>query len=106
MNGDQSTEHFDIVMENPANYYNHPSEIETDPRLTTAERLKLLEDWNTDISHKLSADDEGMTPAHSSESADDAVIMEEIAHAKARVETANPETDSIMAAIKRIWHRL
>lgn len=106
MNDDQTTENFDIVMENPATYYSRPSEIETDPRLTTAERLKLLEEWHTDISQKLSADEEGMAPAHSRVSANDAVIMEEIANTKASVENADTENSGIIAAIKRIWQKI
>jgi hypothetical protein len=106
MNDDQTTEHFDIVMENPAIYYHHPAEIVTDPRLTKAERLKLLDEWNIDISQKLSADEEGMTPARARDSADDAVIMEDIAHAKAAVENAEEANEGILAAIQRLWHRL
>ncbi len=106
MNNDQTTEQFDVVMENPAIYYNHPSEIIDDPRLTTLERLRLLDEWNMDISQKLSADEEGMTPADARDSANDAVILEQIAHTKTIIENREPVNEGIFAAIERVWHRL
>jgi hypothetical protein len=100
------TDDFDIVMENPAIYYSHPAEIVADPRLTNPERIRLLDEWNMDICNKLSADEEGMIPPRASDSADDAVIMEEIAKARAKVEETDPGPEGVIAAMKRIWHRL
>jgi hypothetical protein len=106
MNIAHMTDDFDIVMENPAIYYSHPAEIVADPRLTDPERIRLLDEWNMDISNKLSADEEGMIPSHASNSADDAVIMEEIATARAKVEEIKPKPEGVIAAIQRIWQRL
>jgi hypothetical protein len=106
MTAEHMTEDFNIVMENPAVYYRHPAEIVTDPRLNSQERIRLLDEWNMDISNKLSADEEGMIPAHAIDSADDAVIMEDIAAAKSKIDDSNASRDGIVDAIKRIWHRL
>jgi hypothetical protein len=103
---DDVTDDFETVIQNPAEYYRHPSEIVDDPRLKDAERLRLLEEWHMDISNKLSADEEGMTPPHARDSANDAVILEKIALARTQIDAVDPEGEGVMAAIKRIWHRL
>lgn len=106
MKPDDVTEDFETVILNPAEYYRLPSEIVDDPRLNDAERLRLLEEWHIDINNKLSADEEGMPPPHARDSANDAVIIEKIAHARTQIDGIDEQADGVLAAIKRIWHRL
>ena len=102
---ENTTSDFDFVMQDPASYYRRPSEILEDPQLSRDERLKLLEEWQMDISLKLTADEEGMTPPHPRDSAKDAVLLEEIAAANETL-SQEPEQSGMMAALTRLWHRL
>lgn len=49
MLSNDASEDFDTVIQNPAHYYRLPSEIPEDPRLTRAEQIRLLEEWQIDI---------------------------------------------------------
>ena len=101
-----ASEDFDTVIQNPAHYYRLPSEIPEDPRLTRAEQIRLLEEWQIDINNKLAADEEGMTPAHARESANDAVIIEKIAQALRQIDGGDKKSGGLMIAIKRMWQRI
>ena len=103
---ENTTTDFDFVLQNPAKFYRCPAEIAEDPQLSHEERLKLLEEWHTDISHKLTADDEGMTPPHARDSANDAVLLEEIAAVRENLGDELPEQGGVIAALARLWHRL
>ena len=103
---ENTTSDFDFVLQNPANYYRRPAEIAQDPQLSHEERLKLVEEWHTDISHKLTADEEGMTPPHARDSANDAVLLEEISATRENLGDEEPEQGGVIAALARLWHRL
>lgn len=100
-----TTADFDFVLQNPANYYRWPDEILHDPQLADDERVKLLEEWQMDINNKLTADEEGMIPAHAHDSAKDAVLLEQIAAARDQIDLEQPKT-GVFAALNRLWHRL
>lgn len=110
MVGDSCTEDFDTVIQDPAKFYRNPAAVADDPQLSSAERIRLLDEWQMDISNKLAADDEGMTPSHSRDSAKDAVLIEEIAMARDRVGPSNADdaarSDSVMTKISRFWNRI
>ena len=103
---ENSTEDFDMVSQNPADYYRNPLEIVEDPQLTDDERLRLLEEWHTDISNKLTADEEGMTPLHARDSARDANFLADIAQAREKIEADAQQPTGIRGALARLWHRL
>ena len=103
---ENTTSDFEFVLQNPATFYRHPREIIDDPQLNHAERRKLLEEWHTDISNKLSADDEGMTPPHARDSANDAVFLQEIADAREKLGEVEDQEGGVLAALERFWHRL
>lgn len=104
------TEDFEVVSQDPAKYYRNPSAVADDPQLSSAERLRLLDEWHIDISRKLSSDEEGMTPPHARDSAEEASLLEEIACARGKIESTNdnePAVDNgIMAKVSRFWNRI
>ena len=54
------TDDFDIVATNPAAYYTGPADVFDDPDLTREQKLRLLEEWEIDLTRQLESDGEGM----------------------------------------------
>jgi hypothetical protein len=111
MKPEDGTDDFSVVSENPAEFYSSPEDILLDKRVSNEERLRLLEEWHTDISNKLTADEEGMTPESPLCSADDADLLKEIARAREKIDQNQmDDRDSveggIVQTVARIWHRL
>jgi hypothetical protein len=54
------TQDFDVVVMNPAAFYNGPADVMDDAELTRAQKLRLLEEWEIDLKRTLESDSEGM----------------------------------------------
>ena len=83
---DKMMEHLATVSENPAVHYNNPDEIVADTNLSDLDRHRLLEEWQTDIAQKMSADEDGMPPAPGPQRGKDIVTLEKIANAQTAVD--------------------
>jgi hypothetical protein len=72
------------ALTNPEAQFEHPMAVAAAAGLTTDGKLAVLDKWAADITQRLDATDEGMTPGP--HSPDDAGLMNEIAQAKRAIE--------------------
>jgi len=95
---------FDAVVVDPAAYFETPQAIVDDATLTRDEKLRLLDEWELDISERSTAADEGMVPDDSTRLDHDArtAVAIKSAHASV-VEGPDVETPSLPM---RLWKRL
>ncbi len=105
----EQTDDFDIVATNPACYYKGPAEVFDDPELTREQKLRLLEEWEIDLSRQLESDGEGMAQgtdqADEGKRANDAALLRQVANWRRRA----IEEDMISAGstvVGRIWRRI
>ncbi|MFT3809689.1 MAG: hypothetical protein QM698_07205 [Micropepsaceae bacterium] len=105
----EDTNDFDIVATNPAAYYSGPAEVFEDPDLTRAQKLRLLEEWEIDLTRQLESDGEGMAQgldqADEGRRANDAALLKQVANWRRRaleedVQAANS------TVVGRIWRRI
>ena len=105
----EDTNDFDIVATNPAAYYSGPAAVFDDPDLTRAEKLRLLEEWEIDLTRQLESDGEGMAQgldqADEGRRANDAALLKQVANWRRRA-----MEEDIAAAnstvVGRMWRRL
>lgn len=58
----EMTSDFEVVAENPQIFYAAPSDVLRDPDLTSDDKLRLLDEWVSDLEALAVADGEGMAP--------------------------------------------
>ncbi len=95
---------FDIVLGDPAAYFETPRAIADDSSLSRAEKLQLLDEWAKDIADRSSAADEGMIPDVPGQIECDDALAAKIFAVREAVE-ATPEDGLITTAV-RLWKRL
>jgi hypothetical protein len=107
------TDDFDIVTANPAAYYAGPADVFHDPDLTKEQKLRLLEEWETDLKQRLVSDSEGMAPPDgeidNSKSDDAGVKLRQASNYLRQVRGEEPGEPFPLAprpVLGRIWHRL
>lgn len=108
MNNDETNE-FSVVAANPEDFYRSPADVLDDPALTHEEKLRLLGEWEADITSRLGADSEGMAqspmPADRGRAADDAALLKQVATSRRRAnELKDWATGGTM--LGRVWRRL
>lgn len=103
------TDDFDIVATNPAAFYDGPAAVFADPELTREEKLRLLEEWEIDLSRQLESDGEGMAQgtdqADEGRRANDAALLRQVSNWRRRA----IEEDMAAApksVIGRVWRRI
>ncbi|BCW90813.1 hypothetical protein sos41_39880 [Alphaproteobacteria bacterium SO-S41] len=114
MADDTDTDNFDIVTANPAAYYAGPADVFNDPELTKDQKLRLLEEWETDLKQRLTSDSEGMAPAggqldgeHKADK--DAAMLRQATNYLRQVrgdEKGEPFPAAPKAVLGRIWHKI
>ncbi|MCC6919328.1 MAG: hypothetical protein IT548_08990 [Alphaproteobacteria bacterium] len=112
------TEDFDVVVMNPAAFYNGPADVMADGQLTRDQKLRLLEEWEIDLKRTLESDSEGMAqgagpnlhPDDEGRRANDAALLRQVSNwlRRARGDDALGEdlTDAPKTVMGRVWHRL
>ncbi len=103
------TDDFDIVATNPAAYYTGPADVFDDPDLTREQKLRLLEEWEIDLTRQLESDGEGMAQGTDQKDegkrANDAALLKQVSNWRRRAieeDMASAKT----TAIGRVWHRI
>lgn len=108
---EDSTSDFDTVCLNPAAYYGAPADVYNDAELTRAEKLRLLEEWETDLSRQLESDGEGMAQGQEdaqkdeSRRANDAAMLKQAANYR-RMLGEEQDKAGRSTALGRVWRRL
>lgn len=102
------TDDFDIVATNPAAYYTGPADVFEDPDLTRAQKLRLLEEWEIDLTRQLESDGEGMAQgteqADEGKRANDAALLKQVSNWRRRA--LEEDNGAKKSAIGRVWHRI
>jgi len=106
---DETTDDFDVVAMNPAAFYATPEEVYNDPGLAHAQKLRLLEEWEIDLSRQLESDGEGMaqgTDQHDEgRRANDAALLKQAASYRRKMAEEKDQAEKT-TAIGRVWRRL
>lgn len=103
------TSDFDVVTQDPADYYARPRDILADADLTLDQKIKLLEEWKTDLSRKLESESEGMTHCEACQSEEDAAFLKEASTSLRRALGEEPGElfpSAPETVIGRMWRRL
>lgn len=103
------TADFEHVLADPAAYYARPRDILADASLTLSEKIQLLEEWQSDLTHVLESEAEGMGHAEQSHYEADATMLKDVTTAlgRARDERASDEFPSASETmIGRLWQRI
>lgn len=103
------TDDFDVVATDPAAYYTGPADVFDDPELTREQKLRLLEEWEIDLTRRLESDAEGMAQgmeqADEGKRANDAALLKQVSNWRRRA----LEEDMAAAkstAVGRMWRRI
>ncbi len=103
------TDDFDIVATNPAAYYTGPADVFDDPELTREQKLRLLEEWEIDLTRQLESDAEGMAQgmdqADEGKRANDAALLKQVSNWRRRAmeEDIAAAKSTVMG---RMWRRI
>jgi hypothetical protein len=103
------TEDFDVVATNPAAFYAGPDEVYADIDLTCAQKLRLLEEWEQDLTRQLESDGEGMAqgidqPVDGSRE-NDGALLKKVAGYRRKLTDEKVDTDK-PTMVGRVWRRL
>lgn len=105
----EDTDNFDIVATNPAAYYAGPAEVFEDPDLTREQKLRLLEEWEIDLTRQLQSDGEGMAQGidqkDEGKRANDAALLRQVTNWRRRA-VEEDVASAKSTAIGRVWHRI
>lgn len=112
------TEDFDVVVMNPAAFYQGPADVMADGQLTREQKLRLLEEWELDLKRALESDSEGMAqvvapkldPDEEGRRANDAALLRQVSNWLRRAKGDEKFGDEVSHAPKtvigRVWSRL
>lgn len=112
-----TTEDFDVVVMNPADFYKGPADVMNDEKLTRDQKLRLLEEWEIDLRRTLESDSEGMAqsggPSLEAEDegsrANDAALLRQVSNWMRRAKgegDLGDIKDAPKTVIGRVWKRL
>ena len=105
----EDTDDFDIVATNPAAYYSGPAEVFEDSGLTRAQKLRLLEEWEIDLTRQLESDGEGMAQgldqADEGRRANDAALLKQVSNWRRRA-MEEDATAAKSTVVGRMWRRI
>ncbi len=102
------TDDFDVVADNPDDYYESPSAVLSDADLTCEEKERLLEEWARDLEQIAVADNEGMAPVDDDkrERASEQLRQATTALRVLKGEEPGEVPSARTSVIGRIWRRL
>ncbi len=118
MTKQDDTADFDVVVMNPAAFYQGPGEVMADGQLTRDQKLRLLEEWEIDLKRALESDSEGMAqasgpkldPDEEGRRANDAALLRQVSNwlrrAKGAEKLGEEVSDAPKTVMGRVWHHL